>query len=704
MGAPPPLKAARGCMAWSGSDRSSLFVPLVFAVLGFGAPAPAKGPANSSPWTLPAAPPGCIDHLAPPVIVDGEAMTRTAVKARMAELHIPGMSMAYIHDGRIAWTRQFGLARKGHRVGPLTLFQAGSISKPLTALAVLKLVQEGKLDLDVDVNRYLKRWKVPDNALTAKTKVTLRMLLNHTSGLVRGGGFYARDVPAATVVQELNGEAPATSPKILVTIPPGTTWRYSNGAFGAIQVLLEDVTGRPFAQYMQEAVLGPLGMTHSTFTQPLPRARLPKAAYGHNAKGTLMPGTPHSIALEAAEGLWSTAADLGRYAVEVQATLAGQGGHVIGQAMTRQMLAEGLGHYGLGIGLTGGPQNPIFTHEGGTLGYLSHLAAYEHGDGVVILTNGERGEEIFPDLERTLAYAAGWPDGQPLEVGAVVQLEPRALEAFVGQYLDSQDEVDFNVTLREGKLYSRATGTPRRSLEALDGHRFFCRGTGVIYVFSDVKNSKARTLTSNLDGIWTLKAERFADTDYRRAESGAVFPALRIYLNPDASANVASVWCDSAKGGSLTSRLGRDRVEFCFDSGTGWGCGGNFRCNVVPLGKNGDADLRGYNVVKFRLKAPKDLAFVLHMTESGSAKGSPATYHGEDGADGESFVSPPLTGAGQWKDYDVDLADMTRRPEWGNQAGNRILDLQAIESMDFAVGGGQGKAVLAVKSVELAVQ
>jgi CubicO group peptidase (beta-lactamase class C family) len=149
----------------------------------------------------------------------------------MAALHVPGVSIAVIHAGQTEWARGFGVTKfGGPAVTPETLFQAASISKPVTALAVLHLVQSGKLDLDTDVNRHLKTWKVPDNEFTAKTKVTLRELLTHTAGMtVHGFSGYASGAPVPTLVEVLNGEKPANSPAIRVDIEPGSTWRYQAG-------------------------------------------------------------------------------------------------------------------------------------------------------------------------------------------------------------------------------------------------------------------------------------------------------------------------------------------------------------------------------------------------------------------------------------------------------------------------------------------
>ena len=154
------------------------------------------------------------DGLLPPVLIEGQPVQGAKLADRMAALHVPGVSIAVIHDGAIEWARGFGVMKLGGSpVTPETLFQAASISKPVAAVAALRLVEAGKLDLDADVNRYLKTWKVPDNEFTAKTKVTLRELLTHTAGMtVHGFAGYASGAPVPTLVEVLNGEMPANSP------------------------------------------------------------------------------------------------------------------------------------------------------------------------------------------------------------------------------------------------------------------------------------------------------------------------------------------------------------------------------------------------------------------------------------------------------------------------------------------------------------
>src|SRR5262249_50325865 len=159
------------------------------------------------------------------------------------------------------------------------------------AMGALVLVEDGKLALDKDINTYLKGWKVPGNALTAKTPVTLEELLSHTAGLtVHGFPGYAAGAAVPTVPQVLDGAPPANTAPVPVAAGPGTRYGYPGGGYTVAQLAMTDVTGEPFPALMQKLVLGPLKMKESTYDQPLPAARVPEAAAGYRADGKPVEG------------------------------------------------------------------------------------------------------------------------------------------------------------------------------------------------------------------------------------------------------------------------------------------------------------------------------------------------------------------------------------------------------------------------------
>lgn len=199
------------------------------------------------------------------------------------------------------------------------------------------MVERGELTLDDDVNAKLKSWKVPENEFTQKEKVTLRRLLSHTAGLtVHGFPGYDINERMPSVVQVLDGAGNTAA--VRVNVVPGSISRYSGGGYTVMQQLVSDVTGKSFPEYVSEAVLAPLGMSSSTYRQPIPHDRAPETASGHYADRSVVPGKWHVYPEMAAAGLWTTPSDLARFAIEIQLSLAGKSNKVLSQAMTRQQL------------------------------------------------------------------------------------------------------------------------------------------------------------------------------------------------------------------------------------------------------------------------------------------------------------------------------------------------------------------------------
>ncbi len=356
---------------------------------------------------------------------------------RMEHYGVPGVSVAVIHDGKIDWAGGYGLAdvASGRKVTVHTLFQAASMSKPVAALAALKLVQRGKLSLDEDVNRVLTGWKVPVDSFTRKQPVTLRELLTHTAGLtVHGFAGYAAGEPVPTVVQVLEGAKPANSAPVVADIQPGTKWRYSGGGYTVMQLLVTERYGRPFPDIMRREVLDPLGMSESTYEQPLPAAKRPLAATGYRANGNPVKGMYHTYPEMAAAGLWTNASDYARYVMGIQATARGERSPVLSRAMVDTMLTPGLGGWGLGPQVEGAADSLVFEHGGANEGFRSHFVAYVHrGEGVVVFTNSDAGGALAGEIVRAAARVYGWPGIRP-RVVHVVAIAPDALDAFAGTY------------------------------------------------------------------------------------------------------------------------------------------------------------------------------------------------------------------------------------------------------------------------------
>jgi CubicO group peptidase (beta-lactamase class C family) len=463
------------------------------------------------------------DAILPGVLTKGKPPITSTLAERMAALHVPGVSIALVHDGKIEWARGFGVTRiGGPAVTPDTLFQAASISKPVTAMAVLHLVEQGKLGLDTDVNQYLKTWKVPPNRFTETTKVTVRELLTHTAGVtVHGFPGYASESALPTLVQVLNGEKPANTPAILVDTVPGTAWRYSGGGFVVAQLLTENVTGKAFPTLMHDLVLGPAGMSRSSYEQPLPQDRLADAALPYRQNGQPVPGGPHVYPEKAPAGLWTTPSDLARYAIEVQNALAGKSDRVLSAAMAQEMLKPGKNQWGLGVETGGSAQHRYFTHGGANDGFQCNLVAYNSGDGAVIMTNSDNGGRLAAEILATIAYEYKWPDFAPREHNEVnVSLE--ILSKYVGVYAMAPG-VNMTITLSDGQLISQMSGQGKVPLFAESETIFFPKVVDAEIEFPGNEQGQARQLVLHQNGR-DMTANRLDETEAKKvADAAAAF-------------------------------------------------------------------------------------------------------------------------------------------------------------------------------------
>ncbi len=432
--------------------------------------------------------------LLPPVAIQGQPVPTKKMADEMARLKVPGVSVAFWDHGKIAWTRTYGYADVAtkRRVTPETLFQAGSISKPVAALATLRLVQEGKLNLDENVNDKLRGWKVPENQFTKTEKVTLRRILSHSAGLtVHGFAGYAVGDPVPTVVQVLNGEKPANSAPVRVDVVPGTIWRYSGGGYVVMQLLMTEQTGEAFPVLLHNLVLAPAGMTHSTYQQPLPAALMTSAAMPYRGSGAEVTGGPHTYPEMAPAGLWTTPSDLDTLAIELEKEYEGTSHKILSQAMLRQMLTPQKDDWGLGFELGPAPnQQGQFGHGGANEGYRDEWENYMGlQQGVAIMTNSDDGGEVAEEYLRAVAKEYGWPDFHPAE-HTLAKVDPAIYLHYAGTY-ESPDLGKMNVTEKSGKLYVQSNELWAKGLELLpesDTNFFVLEGD---MTFSFEENEKA---------------------------------------------------------------------------------------------------------------------------------------------------------------------------------------------------------------------
>ncbi|MGI8838783.1 MAG: serine hydrolase [Pyrinomonadaceae bacterium] len=428
-----------------------------------------------------------------PIVIKGQPSVSMRLVDRMQFYKTPGVSIAMINNGKIEWARGYGVreAVKNEPVTTETLFQAGSISKPVAAAIALHMVQERRLTLDEDVNKNLVSWKVPENEFTKEQKVTLRRILSHSAGLTNNSaGNYTSGAELPTLLQVLDGIKPANSPPIRVDFVPGSQWRYSGGGYGVAQELLIDSSGKPFPRIAQEIVFDRLKMKHSTFEQPLPKGFQKTAAVGHNRNGEKVAGNWLTFPEMAAAGLWSTPSDLARFALELQKSKAGRSNKILSTEMTKQMLTRQIQNWGLGLVVEGEGRSARFSHGGDTQGYNCQMIAYENtGQGVVIMTNSDRGGLLIDEIIRSVAREYGWTDYHPKEK-VIATIDPKVYDAYLGQF-ELEISPDFVVTIsaENGKLtmtLKQPTGQSSAELLPESENQFFRRDVDFEMTF--VKN------------------------------------------------------------------------------------------------------------------------------------------------------------------------------------------------------------------------
>jgi CubicO group peptidase (beta-lactamase class C family) len=388
---------------------------------------------------------------------------------------VPGCAVAVVADGEVAWAAGYGIlgADEAAVVADDTIFQACSISKPVAAIVALRLVREGQLDLDQDVNAYLREWRVPPNG-DWQPRVTLRQLLSHTGGLTCCWyPGYRRDAPQPTLLQTLRGESPANTPRVFATNLPGSQMRYSGSHYSVVQQLLMEVTGQSFASLARELVFAPLGMAHSGYETDFPARHTGATAIGHDAGGERTAGDWRVLPESAAAGLWTTTADLARLAVAVTDAWAGRSSSLLDQATAREMLTPQVGGWGLGWNLvTAGPMTR-FAHGGSNIGYRCALAAWpEYGVGAAVMTNGDEGSALVKEIVDAIAREYDWPDGQTgLRRGPAEATSPEMTATYAGTYGDKEQRPLVVATDGE-RLLLTAPGQPPLALRPDGLHRY----------------------------------------------------------------------------------------------------------------------------------------------------------------------------------------------------------------------------------------
>lgn len=429
--------------------------------------------------------------LLPAIAIAGLPVSKTTLDQQMKQYGVPAVSIAVINDGKIEWAKSYGvLEANTNRTAQISsLFQAGSVSKPVASFGALSLVQKKTLDLNEDVNQQLISWKVPENEHTELKKVTLKHLLSHTSGFnVIGFDGYRQNEKVPSLMDMLNGSSPANNSPMKVEFKPGERMSYSGGGYTVMQQLVEDNTNVSFADFMDISVFKPLEMTRSTMSYPLPSYLSKDAAFAHPANGLPMEGGYKTYPESAAAGLWSTPIDISKWLVHIQNSLSDDfQSSILSKDTLNLMLTPHIAPYGLGPVVNGDGKDIDFSHKGRTDGFACGFVAFPFlGKGIVVMINSDNGSCLVDEIIRGVSEVYEWPSYKT-SWRKEIPISKKDLKGCPGRYGTGQEKNDiYDVVVSEenGELFVRfGYASIPYKLHKAEENKFFLIETGFEVLF-----------------------------------------------------------------------------------------------------------------------------------------------------------------------------------------------------------------------------
>ena len=402
------------------------------------------------------------------------------INKAISENNIPSISIALVKGDSIVWTAAFGYSNVRMKVPatPETYYSTGSTFKAATATAIMQLVEQGKLQLDQPVNRYLEDSRVQDQ-LQVEKPVTFRHILTHRSGLLAGANtepIWGRKLPK-TLDKMVSG--------LYSVRPPEQKYEYNNYAYGMAGLLIEKISGVEYEKYMYENVLKPLGVTTEHFVRPSPEM-VELMALPYNAGGAAKPATPvgqvHFDVYPAGD-IWLTAAEMARF---LGAHLNGgvwQGKRILSEASVKTAHeAPYGGNYAFGWAVRKDSKNghTIIQHTGGIPGMSSNMVGdVDAKVGVYYMSNSGAPGSI---ADAAIALLQGQDWAPPAERKPIA-LDAKTLDKYVGSY-QMGPEVSIVFTREASGLVFRVNGQGEATqLLAESADRFFVKGQAFTVVF-----------------------------------------------------------------------------------------------------------------------------------------------------------------------------------------------------------------------------
>ena len=349
-----------------------------------------------------------------PAILINEEDTTFRIEERMDKYKVPAVSIAVIDGNRIIYSAAYGVKRFGDsaKVDERTLFQAASVSKPVAAVGAVKLAQDGYFSLDKDIDSLVEGLGIDRSEFTGK--INLKSILSHSAGFGVGGftGYFS-DTSLPTVDQIISGSPVSNSPPVKLINEPGTKFSYSGGGYMIMQKVIESIINKPFDKIMKEKVFDPLNMNHTCYA-PLSEEQKRTAAFGHGSGTDHLPDYAPIHVESAAGGLWTTPSDLSKLLIELMLAYQGRSNDLLSKDTVQLMLEPRYWNYSMGFKVNGKGKDLRFSHGGATIGWYCQFIAFpKRGEAVVVMTNGEQGWVLYPEIERAVSKLLDWPILKP---------------------------------------------------------------------------------------------------------------------------------------------------------------------------------------------------------------------------------------------------------------------------------------------------
>lgn len=374
----------------------------------------------------------------------------SSITNKMSEYNIPALSLAVINQGKIEWADIYQNANfpEEQELDCTSIFQAASLSKPVTFLAALRMHAAGEIDLDENIQNYLKDFVIPEGQQTLENPVTFRNIFAHTSGITSGGyQGYAQGLPLPSDLDILKGSDGVNSPAIEVITPPNETLAYSGGAYTLAELTLQDIFNDEFSNIMRKWMLEPAGMQHSEFTQPLPVSKAKQVARGYTQSGDVLDGGWRNYPEQAAAGLWSNSIDMAKFLIEIYKAYQGKSSIFSASDIKSIISQERDGHvYGFILNRSG--DDISITHYGGNAAYRTGMTiSLTSGNGLTYLINSDNGGALGNELLLTASQVYNWQHFKQTNVSRE-QVNANDLKPLAGKY-KWNNQIDLSIKYDE---------------------------------------------------------------------------------------------------------------------------------------------------------------------------------------------------------------------------------------------------------------